>query len=1308
MKVVASPSSGLLTASRSAGNLYHQGIVQHEALVPEIAEEAVITPRKMRVALDAAPTPFRKIESGGALHMASASNPIQERSSSPKPERPNDSSSSASSQLASMGALNSNVAILPPRSSSPTPALVERADRGSLHTSGFTHGMPHPPPLHLNLSQQTPASAVSGFKEGHIMPNNMTSLMSPSTSLLVSPHTPGGYPASTLRSVGLGVKHTKSDSVTNPASAPGSPVQISVHSAPSAASSASGAVAQPKPTRTRMRHSASVSSATSTHQVLNPAGLGAMPPHGGGGQSGGGSIVGIGGSGRFGTFSSPLVKPSPSPQPSTSNNGQYYGGVAQEDEIQQLLNLSQQQHHPKAAASGNASEADNGGHSREGGFSMMGGAKEGFHRSSSAQYFGTSASGFAMDLTKHVEMPTFAVISEAKFKPFLARTDSPPIPATRPTDKAEEHTYLKRILLDILAIWSDSLIQYASLKAAGDEMLFLAGAVKLRDVLALDSSYLEIIQTKIIPELKFQARDNRRIHYVLAALHGVIHEHDPTNTQVIYDMGDSLHTYAQLHRLNSAKLELHQNEAAECFEEALSLDPSFADQTIHRALFIQGGALESLLSIVEYSKAIENRTRELWDDRVTNVSLAGCATVHDLTLVKLVSLCPRLKRLDVSRCTKLTDKGLAMISREVKEMEWLNLADCPGISDSGLHHFFLGQQDIGGCKLEMLNLKGGMAITDAAVTLISLHCPNLTHLDLDHCKITNNAAATLAQYPLPRLRYLSFAFCVKLEDSGISEMVKTRRFALSTVKLNGCNMLSDSGLETLVMGMPSITELHLASLYRISNASVSAALTHLKDLAILDIRNCKGLTWEIFSTLPFDCALKQLYAARMDPTGRPEDAQAQLARRSSKLAGMKALCANAAPSLQVLDIAESNLPEEPLWELACTISHRMAKLDLSGCPLVNDDIMSVLAPRIPHVIHLNLNGCYQLTSNGVNTIAQHCRSLRELFLSKISENRETSLLELVNSLPHLLKLDLSGNMHVNDVVLAEIASKLPQLELLNVTATKISDRGLRLVSEHLPNLTSFSLAGCVGITNESLSCIAKFCQSLKELNIGRCSITDQGVVSLAEGVPVLRTLDLDNLSLITDISLLHLVKHQDSLVELSIKFCTKITSECKSFIMKAYPGLKLKLDPTNTVFSKELAEASKTAHSLRTISSAHIETAIRLSQQQQESPPALSAELQSKFDRIKRPKSDTLPIITQQSALQRALSPAPYDDPAVVRYTLHQLSSKDPVTANCNPECLELYLDDDEFRMAFGMPKTEFVGLIPWRKKQAKESLRLF
>lgn len=1180
-----------LATSRSAGNLYHQGIVQSEATLDESAEP-LVTPRKMRVALDAAPTPFRK-----------------------SPEAP------------------------PYNSVTAVPIINPPIRHGS---AMFQHQLimsPHPSPSNSSLPS---ISSPPVLRSAILVP---PVALSPSSSLLVAQNSPNvGHP--TLRSVGLGIR-AKSLTASSQDVPPGSPPTS--HHSPH---SGSAHMAQPKPRR--MRHSASVSAASQPAVrpvISNPINPQALP-----------------------------IKLTPTPQPTTSSSGQYYGGVAQEDEIQQLINLSSK------AAGLPVSDAS--------GSSLSGNA---------------APSSLDADKPSDEALTSIAILAEARFKPFLARSDSPPMPVTKPADKAEELIYLKRILLDILAIWSDSLIQYASLKSAGDEMLFLAGAVKLRDVLALDSTYLEIIQSKIIPELKYQARDNRRIHYVLAALHGVLHEHDPTNTQLVYDMGASLHTYAQLHRLNPPKLELHRGEAAECFEEALNLDPSFADEMIHRAIVVQGSLLEELLSIVEYSSAIETRSRLLWDsERITSVTLASCSSVHDFTLVKLVSLCPKIQQLDVSRCLKVTDEGLRLISTRVKELKWLNLCECPGITDTGLQHFFQGQQEIGGCKLEMINLKGGVGITDAAVTAISHHCPSLTHLDLDHCKITNNAAATLAQYPLSKLSYLSFAFCVKLEDSGLAEMVKARRFALKTIKLNGCNMLSDAGIETLVNGMPSITELHLAALYRISNTCLAEVFAKLPQLQLLDIRNCKGLTWHVFTHLPFDSTLTQLFAARMDPSGRSEDAEALAARRASKVSGMKVICESIAPILQTLDIAESHMPEEQLYELGRALTNRVTKLDLSVCPALTDDIVCVMAPRIPKVTHLNLNGCFQLTSRSTSMIAQHCHDLRELFIARISDNREHHVLELIQSLPRLTKLDLSGNVYVSDVVLADIASKLPSLDYLDVSATKITDKGLRLVCEYILGLSTLNMASCLGVTNDSLSWVAKHCRSLKELNISRCSITDQGLNSLADGVASFRTLNLDNLSLITDPALQNLVKLQDSLVELSLKFCTKITPECKMAVIKSHPELKIKLDPTNTAFVKELAEASKSIFSTRSISSQNIELLIKANQAVSAATSSVSgpSELQTKFERIRRPKSDSVPPSPVTTPMH--MTPPTYDDPAIARFTLSQLANKDPITMNCNPECLELYLIDDEFQRYFGTSKTDFAGLVPWKKKQLKENLHLF
>lgn len=1253
----SAPVDSPLAQSRSAGNLYHQGMVQLETLPSSESIDNLVTPRKMRAALDAAPTPFRKptltdVPPSPPMPISNRKIGSLEDSDAPRV------SSSANASSSGPGSSNS-------------PLGLPRGRSFSIATSSGA-GSPYP--------------GANGRKHFALV----TPLaLSPSSSLLVSAQQSASASAgpATLRSVGLGVKSKTVTSNTNDSNSGGSQTVSSTQSPPQQQVTASTAigqlntiVAQPKPRR--MRHSASVSSASSP-PLPSP-------------------ILSIAPTVSAGPTQLLTSKLHPTPQPTTSSTGQYYSGVAQEDEIQQLINLSSRQgpgansnqpfSSPSSSQSLNRSPIDS---SLDKNSSLS---------SKQSEYAGEGDS--ELDVSKSFGA-TFAIISEARFKPFLARSDSPPIPSTKPVDKAEELTYLKRILLDILAIWSDSLIQYASLKSAGDEMLYLAGAVKLRDVLALDASYLEIIQTKIIPELKYQARDNRRIHYVLAALHGVLHEHDPTNTQLVYDMGTSLHTYAQLHRLTPAKLELHQGEAAECFEEALNLDPSFADEMIHRALVVQGMLLEELLSIVEYSKAIELRTSQLWDgERINCVSLASCSSVQDITLAKIASLCPRIQRLDLTRCLKVTDRGLQLIAKSVPDLRWLNLCECPGITDAGLQYFFQGQQELGGgCKLEMINLKGGTGISDAAVTAISHHCPHLTHLDLDHCKITNNAAATLAQYPLSKLSYLSFAFCVKLEDSGLAEMVKTRRFALQTIKLNGCNMISDAGIELLVNNMPSLTELHLAQIYRISNVCIAEAFAKLPDLQVLDIRSCKGLTWDVFTSLPFDSALKQLFV-KLDPAGRTtDDAQAVAVRRASKRAGMKSICSLVAPTLQVLDIAESNMPEEPLQELSHVLSHRITKLDLASCGALTDDIMATITPRIPHVTYLNLNGCFQLSSRTTCNIARHCTSLRELYLGKVGENREPHILELIQALPRLSKLDLSGNIYLTDIVLADISSKLPSLDYLNVSATKITDKGLRLVCENLVNLSSLSMAGCLGITNDSLSWIAKHCRSLKELNIGRCSITDQGIISLAEGVAILRSLNFDDLSLITDAALQHLLRLQDSLVEISLKYCSKITPDCKVWLLKNHPQLKIKVDPnTNSAFVKELVDTSASISATRATSLQNIELLIKSNQ-------ALSAatsnaepsELQSKYERIRRPKSDSVPP-TPVSVME-TLS---FADPAIERFTLAQLTSKDPATLNCNPECLELYLADEEFLRHFGMPKTEFAALLPWKKKQAKESLKLF
>lgn len=105
------------------------------------------------------------------------------------------------------------------------------------------------------------------------------------------------------------------------------------------------------------------------------------------------------------------------------------------------------------------------------------------------------------------------------------------------------------------------------------------------------------------------------------------------------------------------------------------------------------------------------------------LNISNCPNITDADLVNL-----NLKSLNISNSKSITNAGLITL----KNLEYLNISNCPNITDEGLK---------GLSKLKYLNMSGTHNITDHAFvnlkslkTLIIKECGNLTDLAFEHLK----------------------------------------------------------------------------------------------------------------------------------------------------------------------------------------------------------------------------------------------------------------------------------------------------------------------------------------------------------------------------------------------------------------------------------------------------------------------------------------------------------------------------------------------------------------------------------------------
>ena len=115
-----------------------------------------------------------------------------------------------------------------------------------------------------------------------------------------------------------------------------------------------------------------------------------------------------------------------------------------------------------------------------------------------------------------------------------------------------------------------------------------------------------------------------------------------------------------------------------------------------------------------------------------------------------------------------------------------------------------------------------------------------------------------------------------------------------------------------------------------------------------------------------------------------------------------------------------------------------------------------------------------------------------------------------------------------------------------------------------------NIRGCESVSDKSLGALAKSCHRIRSLDVGKCDVTDEGIVRLAQGCSGLRKLSLRGLEMISDAGLMAVAGGCSHLVQLNIQDCSQVTVDaylalkksCRRCVIEhTNPGFCWKLNP---------------------------------------------------------------------------------------------------------------------------------------------------
>ncbi|VAI90083.1 unnamed protein product [Triticum turgidum subsp. durum] len=222
-----------------------------------------------------------------------------------------------------------------------------------------------------------------------------------------------------------------------------------------------------------------------------------------------------------------------------------------------------------------------------------------------------------------------------------------------------------------------------------------------------------------------------------------------------------------------------------------------------------------------------------------------------------------------------------------------------------------------------------------------------------------------------------------------------------------------------------------------------------------------------------------------------------------------------------------------------------------GCPSLRSLALWDVPQGCPDLKTLTIEACSGVANEGLKAIGRCCSKLQAVNIKNCAYVGDQGVSGLIcSATASLAKVCLQG-LSITDASLAVIGYY--GKAITNLTLTRLSavgERGFWVMANALglQKLRCMSITSCPGVTELALVSIAKFCPSLKQLYLRKCSQISDGLLKdFAEAAKVLENLQIEECNRITLMGILSfLLNCSPKFKTLSLVKCTGIKDICSA------------------------------------------------------------------------------------------------------------------------------------------------------------------
>jgi hypothetical protein len=187
----------------------------------------------------------------------------------------------------------------------------------------------------------------------------------------------------------------------------------------------------------------------------------------------------------------------------------------------------------------------------------------------------------------------------------------------------------------------------------------------------------------------------------------------------------------------------------------------------------------------------------------------------------------------------------------------------------------------------------------------------------------------------------------------------------------------------------------------------------------------------------------------------------------------------------------------------------LESINLSMCLNVGSAAILSIAQQCRLLRHVNLSNCQEIEDAAIVSLAESCRSIRSLDLTKCAKLSDISIKAIAHHCRRLQKLTLFNCQEVTTESIVEVAKHCKKIQEVDMSACdRITDRALEALANGCPRLRSVSVSDCTKLTTVGIIALAT-CSRLTKLRLAGCKgLTDDSLAKLTIGCPDISELDL--------------------------------------------------------------------------------------------------------------------------------------------------------------------------------------------------------